>query len=115
MAKCVPFKDTWRHFRRYNPNILSDDSFLTNERSFCLAMLLSMVEHYLELSFIPSIKGWAPICALGAAGMIFGEFFRKGALYCAKHNFTHQIEDRNKRKEHRLVTVTDTAPTQLVS
>lgn len=90
---------------RYNPSILSDDSFLTNERSFCLAMFLSFFEHYMEMAFLPSIKGWFLVCALGAAGMMFGEFFRKGALYCAKHNFTHQIEDRAKRKEHRLIKV----------
>jgi len=94
----------WASVAIFNPTVVSDDSFLTNERHFTAAMLFSLTEYFLQRAYLPSLKGWLPVCALGLGGMIFGEVFRKGALYCAKHNFTHQIEDRGKRNEHKLVT-----------
>ena len=41
---------------------------------------MAMCEYFMEARLIPVIKGLAFFRLLGLAGMMFGEFFRKGAL-----------------------------------
>ena len=89
---------------RYNPSMVTIDSFLVNQRSYIVAMAFAVAEYFSEAYLLPGLKGWAPLRWLGLAGMLFGEFFRKGALIQAGHNFTHQISDTEKRDNHELVT-----------
>ena len=114
----------------YNPRILSCASFLFSN-SYSAAMIFAVLEYWAEARFLPWMKGWAPVTALGLAGCVFGDLFRKAALVQeppapdtqlprppspgglnpgfvrrsqAGHNFTHLISDGAKRPEHRLVT-----------
>lgn len=90
---------------RYNPEILNIDSFLVNQKAYLGAMTVAMCEYFVEDRLFPIIKGLACFRLLGLAGMAFGEFFRKGALVQAQHNFTHKIADtNNKLDKHQLVT-----------
>ena len=57
-------------------------------------MTMACMEYVLESAFLPSSKQFWPLIALGTLGVAFGEFFRKGAMVCAAHNFTHQVRNR---------------------
>ncbi|EKX44659.1 hypothetical protein GUITHDRAFT_157934 [Guillardia theta CCMP2712] len=88
----------------YNPSTVSIDSFLANQGSYMGAMLFGMSEYFIGHTFFPASKGWRACRFIGLAGVLFGEFFRKGALIQAGSNFTHKISDGEKRSSHTLVT-----------
>ena len=54
-------------------------------------MAAACAEYLIESAWLPSTKRFLPLIALGTFGIAFGEFFRKGAMVCAAHNFTHQV------------------------
>jgi hypothetical protein len=70
--------------------------------SFSIAMAAACVEYILESAFVPSIKQSMPLIVLGTLGIAFGELFRKGAMICAAHNFTHQVNPQLLASIHVL-------------
>jgi protein-S-isoprenylcysteine O-methyltransferase len=86
----------------YNPDQLSFDSWLF-QRDYVIAMVLSALEHALEWVYLPILKGWIFITALGIFLVILGETIRKTGMITAKVAFTHAIQE-GKRDEHKLVT-----------
>ncbi|CAI5711593.1 unnamed protein product [Peronospora destructor] len=88
----------------YRPTNVSYKSFLLNHsREYHLAVLLSCVEFWLELYFVPMWKLHPLVRPVGMVFVIGGQFFRMAAMSTAANNFSHRIE-YFKRKEHRLVT-----------
>ncbi len=65
-------------------------------------MAAACVEYILESAFVPSIKQSMPLIVLGTLGIAFGELFRKGAMICAAHNFTHQVNPQLLASIHVL-------------
>ncbi|ETN01328.1 hypothetical protein PPTG_17442 [Phytophthora nicotianae INRA-310] len=88
----------------YRPANVSYESFLLNHsREYHLAVLLSCLEFFLELYFVPGWKLHAFVRPVGIALVIMGQFFRVSAMSTAASNFSHRIE-YFKREEHELVT-----------
>jgi len=100
------------HFSEYvatgisNPQNLSFDSFLVNHSgAYGLAMLVSWVEYFTQLYFLPDVKLYLfpHLSYLGLGICLLGEFIRKLAMLHAGRNFNHMVQS-SKSDEHQLVT-----------
>lgn len=88
----------------FNPSTLKLESFLINHSvAYNIAHLLCVVEYLFWCWFSPSVKLYSSIQAVGLGLCLFGELFRKAAMYTAGTNFTHLIQYQ-RRREHVLVT-----------
>jgi protein-S-isoprenylcysteine O-methyltransferase len=88
----------------FNLKQVSTDSFLLNHSlEYGLAAMASWFEYLLELYFIPSIKTALITRILGLLLVMFGETFRKMAMYTAGTNFNHYVQE-TKQQDHELVT-----------
>mmetsp|Transcript_20634 Transcript_20634/g.18279 ORF Transcript_20634/g.18279 Transcript_20634/m.18279 type:complete len:196 (-) Transcript_20634:166-753(-) len=83
------------------------NSFLINQGKFyTIAMTLSFSEYFLEFLFFPNIKNNIFTYYLVIFGAIFtmiGHYFRAGAEFTAKSNFTHMVS-YSKKSSHKLIT-----------
>ena len=88
----------------HNPQTLSLSSFLLNHSmEYGIAAVASWIEYSVELFFIPWLKSYWFICAIGLILVIGGEFLRKLAMFTAMTNFTHNVQ-YYKRYNHQLIT-----------
>lgn len=88
----------------FKPGFVSYDSFLINHSTaYTIAFVASQVEFWVETICFPHWKMWQGSIALGIFCILLGHFFRIGAMWTAKSNFSHIIET-SKRKEHMLIT-----------
>lgn len=88
----------------FRPAAASYESFLLNHsREYHIALLVSCIEFWLELLFVPSWKLLPWVLPLGLAVVGIGQYFRAAAMWTAAGNFSHRIEYM-KRREHVLVT-----------
>ncbi|CEG42199.1 protein-s-isoprenylcysteine o-methyltransferase [Plasmopara halstedii] len=88
----------------FRPANVSYESFLLNHsREYHLAVLLSGVEFFFELYFVPGWKLHPIVRPVGCVLVLFGQIVRVLAMSTAASNFSHRIEYL-KRKEHKLVT-----------
>ena len=88
----------------YNHKEVSTDSFLLNHSmEYGLAAMASWVEFFLEGIIFPSLKLNIYIRSFGLFLIIFGEIFRKLAMYTAGTNFNHYVQEK-RQDDHVLVT-----------
>lgn len=81
----------------YNSTEVSTDSFLINHSwEYGLAMLVSWFEFMLEALFFPTIKVNLYVRFLGLFLVMFGEIFRKLAMYTCGTNFNHYVQEKRK-------------------
>ena len=66
-------------------------------------MSIALIEFFVELYLVPSLKTHTSIVLVGLVWTCIGECIRKVAMITAKQSFTHLIKD-NKREEHKLIT-----------
>lgn len=87
----------------YNQSEVSTDSFLINHSwEYGLAMLVSWLEFSIEAFCVPWLKTNLYVRFFGLFLVMFGETFRKLAMYTAGTNFNHYVQDRRKT-DHVLV------------
>lgn len=87
----------------FNQIEVSTDSFLINHSwEYGLAMLVSWFEFFIELAICPSIKINLYLRFFGLFLVMFGEVFRKLAMYTCGTNFNHYVQERRKN-DHILV------------
>ena len=90
------------HFEKVHP-----DSFLINQgKHYTFAMAFAFLEYFIEFAFVPWLKlnpaAWV-ITVIGVGVTVVGHYFRIGAEFTAKNNFTHKIR-YTKKEEHKLIT-----------
>lgn len=78
-------------------------SSLLISKSYILAMVLSLVEYFIELHFFPELKDHEWISYIGLVMVIVGEIIRKMAILTAGQSFTHLIRVLHDRR-HEFVT-----------
>ncbi|XP_047317414.1 protein-S-isoprenylcysteine O-methyltransferase B-like isoform X2 [Impatiens glandulifera] len=78
-------------------------SSLLISKQYLMAMLFSLVEYFLELSFLPGLKDNWWISYLGLVMVIIGEIIRKLAILTAGRSFTHLIRVQHDRR-HEFIT-----------
>lgn len=87
----------------FNQSEVSTDSFLINHSwEYGLAMLVSWCEFFIELAVCPSIKTNLYVRFFGLFLVMFGEVFRKLAMYTCGTNFNHYVQE-NRKNDHMLV------------
>eukprot|EP00301_Raphidiophrys_heterophryoidea_P027810 c9832_g1_i3.p1 GENE.c9832_g1_i3~~c9832_g1_i3.p1 ORF type:complete len:189 (+),score=36.19 c9832_g1_i3:50-568(+) len=86
----------------FHPSILDWSSLLLTP-PYCIAMLCAWIEYAIEAHFFPQFKTEPRVFYTGLALVVFGEFWRKGAMLQAGVAFTHAIQTR-KRSNHNLVS-----------
>jgi len=87
-----------------NPKNLSFDSYLVNHSlQYGLAMVVSWLEHGLELWLAPSLKACTSLTLVGAALCLAGEVVRKAAMLEAGRSFNHLVQSE-RADDHTLVT-----------
>jgi len=98
------------HFSEYlctaltNPEAVSDDSFLLNHSvAYGVAAVASWCEFWLERGLFPGMKQSDLTLALGFLLCSGGELVRKLAMFTARTNFNHIVQNE-KRPGHVLVT-----------
>ncbi|CAF3991790.1 unnamed protein product [Rotaria sp. Silwood2] len=88
------------------PRTLNINSFLLNHSpQYHTAILFAYLEYFIEKYYLfPNgfPYHWVMII-IGLIMILSGEFLRKLAMYTAKQNFSHLIEDK-PNQEHRLIT-----------
>ena len=62
-------------------------------KHYVLAMLLSLLEYFLEILLFPGLKEFWWMSNLGLALVLIGELVRKMAIITAGRAFTHLIKD----------------------
>ncbi|KAL9231906.1 hypothetical protein vseg_007067 [Gypsophila vaccaria] len=72
-------------------------------KNYIVAMIGSLIEYWLEITFFPELKEYWWISNLGLALVIIGEVIRKVAMITAGRSFTHLIKIRHE-EHHRLIT-----------
>ncbi|CAF1002720.1 unnamed protein product [Brachionus calyciflorus] len=88
----------------FNQKEVTTDSFLLNHsKEYAIAALSSWTEFFLEALIFPSIKHNLYLRFTGLFLCLFGEFFRKLAMYTAGTNFNHFVQE-TRQKDHVLVT-----------
>ena len=88
----------------FNEREATTDSFLLNHSwEYGVAALASWLEFALEAWLWPSLKSSGRVRWAGLALVVFGECFRKLAMYTAGTNFNHYVQER-KQQGHELVT-----------
>ena len=84
--------------------ILNNKGFLINQsKEWGIAQAACFIEYFFEEWYITQTHEFNWIINIGLCIMIFGQFFRIGALVVAGSNFNHTIEI-SKNKNHVLVT-----------
>ncbi|XP_037075541.1 protein-S-isoprenylcysteine O-methyltransferase-like [Pollicipes pollicipes] len=98
------------HFSEYlctaltNPRAVSDDSFLLNHSvAYAAAAVSSWLEFWLERALFPDMKECSFTIGLGLLLCISGEVIRKLAMFTARTNFNHIVQNE-RRPDHVLVT-----------
>lgn len=87
----------------YNSSECSTDSFLINHSmEYGVAMVVSWTEFFIEMFLFPSLKVNLYVRFLGLFLCMFGEVFRKLAMYTCGTNFNHYVQERRK-EGHVLV------------
>lgn len=88
----------------YNHKALSTDSFLLNHSfEYKMAAVASWCEFLIEVTLFPQLKLISFFHYIGLALVIFGEVFRKLAMYTAGTSFNHIVQEK-KANDHILVT-----------
>ena len=72
-------------------------------KNYIVAMICSVLEYCLELTFFPGLKEYWWISNLGLAMVVIGEIIRKVAMITAGRAFTHLIKIHHE-EHHTLVT-----------
>jgi len=81
---------------RFQPNLVSIDSFLLNHsREYHIALFAAAFEYWLERLLAPQIKGSPFLLFLGIAMVGGGQVIRSLAMITAGSNFTHQVADEH--------------------
>lgn len=87
-----------------NPASLSVDSFILNHSvAYGVAACSSWIEFIVERQYFPEWKENSFISYTGIILCISGEVLRKLAMFTAKHNFNHIVQNK-KTDEHQLIT-----------
>ncbi|XP_017876011.1 protein-S-isoprenylcysteine O-methyltransferase [Ceratina calcarata] len=87
-----------------NPSALSIDSFILNHSiAYGVAASSSWMEFVAERQYFPSIKEPSSVSYFGLVLCVCGELLRKLAMFTAKQNFSHIVQDE-KLDGHELVT-----------
>jgi protein-S-isoprenylcysteine O-methyltransferase len=81
----------------FNQTEVSTDSFLINHSwEYGLAMLMSWLEFFLEAMIVPAMKINLYVRFFGLFLVMFGELFRKLAMYTCGSNFNHYVQEKRK-------------------
>ncbi len=86
----------------YHEEVNTDSFLLNHSIEYALAALASWTEFAIECLFFPSLKLNLYTRFLGLFLVMFGELFRKLAMYTAGKNFNHYIQEK-KKTDHILV------------
>jgi protein-S-isoprenylcysteine O-methyltransferase len=87
-----------------NPKTLTPSSFVINHSiAYSIAAITSWIEYLLWHYFLPELKTFHTICYVGLAMCAIGEILRKSAIWTARDNFTHIVQ-QEKTQTHVLVT-----------
>lgn len=88
----------------FNPKEVSTSSFLLNHsKEYAIAACSSWIEFFIEAMLFPTLKQNLYLRCIGLTLCLFGESFRKLAMYTAGKNFNHYVQEVH-HKEHVLVT-----------
>jgi protein-S-isoprenylcysteine O-methyltransferase len=88
----------------FNSKDVSTDSFLLNHSlEYGVAAVASWTEFFIEAFFFPGLKLNLYLRFFGLSLIIFGETFRKLAMYTAGTNFNHYVQE-TRQQDHVLVT-----------
>jgi protein-S-isoprenylcysteine O-methyltransferase len=88
----------------FNQADVSTDSFLLNHSlEYGVAAAASWTEFFLESLVAPSLKTSLYTRLVGLSFIVFGEIFRKLAMYTAGSNFNHFVQE-TRQSNHELVT-----------
>lgn len=87
----------------FNSKNVNNDSFLLNHSvEYGVAALASWAEFFIELYLFPTIKTFLITRVVGLFLVLFGESFRKLAMYTAGTNFNHYVQE-SRQEDHVLV------------
>ncbi|XP_015600763.1 protein-S-isoprenylcysteine O-methyltransferase [Cephus cinctus] len=87
-----------------NPDTVSIESFILNHSlAYGIAACSSWLEFIVERYFFPTIKEASSISYFGLVLCLGGEVLRKMAIFTAKRNFSHIVQNK-KAENHELVT-----------
>lgn len=78
-------------------------SSLLISKHYILAMVGSLVEYLIEITFFPWLKEYWWLSNIGLAMVLVGEIIRKMAIITAGRSFTHLIKIHHE-EHHKLVT-----------
>lgn len=78
-------------------------SSLLLSKNYLLAMVFSMLEYFVEITFFPGLKELWWVSSFGLLLIIVGEIIRKMAIITAGRAFTHLIRIYHVN-DHRLIT-----------
>jgi protein-S-isoprenylcysteine O-methyltransferase len=85
-------------------NLYNTIGFLIDQsKEYIIATLSSFLEFFLENYFFHEIKYNTSVMLFGIIIVFIGHYFRIGAEFTAKQNFSHKISTF-KEREHKLVT-----------
>jgi hypothetical protein len=88
----------------FNAKEASTDSFMLNHSiEYSLAACASWLEFAIESFFFPAAKLNLYTRVIGLSLIVFGETFRKMAMYTAGTNFNHYVQE-TRQQGHVLVT-----------
>ncbi|VVC45667.1 Hypothetical protein CINCED_3A015029 [Cinara cedri] len=87
-----------------NPKTLTPSSFMLNHSiAYGVAAMTSWLEYLLWYYFLPDMKNIHEISYVGMVFCAVGEILRKAAIWTARDNFTHLVQ-QEKAQTHALVT-----------
>ncbi|KAL2930900.1 Protein-S-isoprenylcysteine O-methyltransferase B [Bienertia sinuspersici] len=72
-------------------------------KHYILAMAFSLLEYWIEYSFVPWMKEYWWLSNLGLSLAVIGEIIRKMAILTAGRSFTHLIKIHHE-DHHKLIT-----------
>lgn len=88
----------------FNHKQATTDSFMLNHSTeYSLAALVSWTEFFIEAYFFPLSKTFSYTRFIGLFLIVFGEFFRKSAMYTAGTSFNHYVQE-TRQQDHILIT-----------
>lgn len=88
----------------FNQKKITNESFLLNHSmEYGLAAFASWLEFFIEVLIVPDLKLNLYARLAGLSLIMFGELFRKLAMYQAGTNFNHYVQE-NRKTDHVLVT-----------
>jgi protein-S-isoprenylcysteine O-methyltransferase len=87
-----------------NPQTLSPDSFILNHSvPYVVAAMASWLEFSLEVYFVPQMKVYRVLWAMGATMCFSGEMLRKISMITASKSFSHLVQF-TRTEDHVLIT-----------